>query len=254
MSLIIASYSVKGGVGKTTTAVNLAYCVAREGYRTLLWDLDPQGAASYTLRVRPRVKGGAQWLLEHPTKIGKRVKQTHFDRLDLLPADTSYRQLDLDLDAMKKPRQRVRKLLEPLASSYHMVFVDCPPNLTLLAENVFRAADVLLVPLIPTPLSIRALEQLDEFLCAESLRPRVLPFFSMVDARKGLHQQVMAALPGRFPHTLIAHIPYLVQAELMAVERAPVASFAPRSRIANAYESLWAEIKTTLANRSAISR
>ena len=244
--MIIATYSIKGGVGKTTTAVNLAYLSAVQGKNTLLWDLDPQGAATFSLRVRPRVKGGGQWLLEHATETAKRIKGSDFDRLDLLPSDISYRQLDLELDAMKKPRRRVRRLLEPLAAEYETIFVDCPPNLTLLAENIFRAADVLLVPLIPTPLSVRALEQLDVFLEEGGSRPLVLPFFSMVDSRKNLHQQVMAALPARFPHTLVAHIPYLVQAELMAVRRAPIASFAPRSRIAHAFESLWAEIQAAV--------
>ncbi len=90
----LATYNIKGGVGKTAAAVNLAYLAARDGHRTLLWDLDPQGAASYLLRVRPRVKGGGKALIRGKTSLEEAVKPTEFDRLDLVPADFTYRNLD----------------------------------------------------------------------------------------------------------------------------------------------------------------
>src|SRR4030095_4547021 len=99
----LATYNIKGGVGKTTAAVNLAYLAAGDGRRTLLWDLDPQGAASYLLRIGPRVKGGGKALIRGKTSLDQAVKPTEFDRLDLVPADFTYRNLDLVLDAAKKP-------------------------------------------------------------------------------------------------------------------------------------------------------
>jgi len=82
----------------------------------------------------------------------------------LLPADFSFRNLDLVLDAKKKPTQQLKKLLKPLAAEYDYIFLDCPPNISLLSEAVFEAADILLSPIIPTTLSLRTLEQLKEFI------------------------------------------------------------------------------------------
>ncbi len=238
----IAAFSIKGGVGKSTAVANLAYLAARAGKATLLFDLDPQGAASYFFRVRARVKGGVDGLLGGEDRLLKRIKGSDFENLDLLPADLSYRNFDLAFDDMKKRRNRLRKLLSPLDSRYDFIFLDCPPNLTLLAENVFRCADALLVPLIPTPLSVRTLEQLHAFLDRDRKGPALLPFFSMVDARKNLHREVMQSLPRSYPEVLAARIPYLVQAEWMAAERAPINSFAPRSRLAVEFERLWSEV------------
>src|SRR6476620_3070672 len=121
---VFATYNIKGGVGKTTTAVNLAYLAARDGQRTLLWDLDPQGAASYLFRIRPRVKGGAKALIRGARSLDDGVKGTDFDNLDLLPADFTYRNMDLELDATKNSTRRLRRLLKPLSDEYDVIFLD----------------------------------------------------------------------------------------------------------------------------------
>ena len=105
---VLATYNIKGGVGKTSTAVNLAYLAAREGRRTLLWDLDPQAAATFLFRVRPRVKGGGRGLVTRQRPIEAALKATDFEGLDLLPADFSYRNMDLELDDTKKRTRRLR--------------------------------------------------------------------------------------------------------------------------------------------------
>ena len=100
--------------------------------------------------------------------------------------------MDLVLgDADKKPTRKLAQLLKPLAAEYDHVFLDCPPSISLVSENVVHAADVLLVPLIPTTLSVRTLDQLTEFVAGfDGRRPQVLAFFSMVDRRKKLHQEI----------------------------------------------------------------
>ena len=98
---VYATYNIKGGVGKTTTAVNLAYLAAASGRRTLLWDLDPQAAATFLFRVKPRVKGGSRGLVSGKRPVDDAVKATDFKDLDLLPADFSYRNMDLELDDVK---------------------------------------------------------------------------------------------------------------------------------------------------------
>ena len=99
---IFATYNIKGGVGKTTAAVNLAYLSAADGYRTLLWDLDPQGAASFLFRIKPRVKGGGKALIRGTKALDDAIKGTDFDHLDLIPADFTYRNMDLLLGAGRR--------------------------------------------------------------------------------------------------------------------------------------------------------
>lgn len=240
---ILAVYSIKGGVGKTSSAVNLAYTAARNGYRTLVWDLDPQSASSYYFRVKPKIKGGSKKLIDGKHELDDLIKGTDFDNLDLLPADFSFRNLDLVLDAKKKPTKQLKKLLEPLAEEYDFVFLDCPPNISLLSEAVFEAADVLLSPLIPTTLSLRTLEQLERFLADnEFKKPALIPFFSMADRRKKMHRDIMDRLAEQHSEILTAAIPYASDIERMGLERMPLGGYVKKSPSTSAYDKLWLEI------------
>ena len=188
---VLALYNIKGGVGKTTTAVNLAYLAAREGQRTLLWDLDPQAAATFLFRVRPRVKGGSRALVTRSRPIAAALKATDFEGLDLLPADFSYRNMDLELDDTRHRTRRLGQLLRSLSADYDIVFLDCPPSISLVSENVMHAADLLLVPLIPAALSLRTLDQLTRFVTDTlTRRPRRRTY-----GRAGARSR----LPGRGP-------------------------------------------------------
>jgi cellulose biosynthesis protein BcsQ len=252
----LATYNIKGGVGKTAAAVNLAYLSARGGRRTLLWDLDPQGAASYLLRVRPHVKGGGKALVRGKRSLDQARKSTEFDNLDLVPADFTYRNLDLVLDAAKRPTERIARLVDPLEDEYDVAILDSPPGISLVSENVVHAADVLLVPLIPTTLSVRTLEQLTEFVADLTHPPTLLPFFTMVDGRKRLHREITAELRSQRQDIATTAIPALALVEQMAVHRAPLPAFAPRSRVTRSYESLWEEVRRRagLRSRSAATR
>src|ERR1700744_1668252 len=257
---IYATYNIKGGVGKTTTAVNLGYLAAEAGLRTVLWDLDPQGAASFMFRVKPRVKGGGKALISGKRPLDAAIKGTDFDNLDLIPADFTYRNMDLLLDPGDakaanapggKPARKLSKLLAPLAAEYDAVFLDCPPSVSLVSENVLHAADVIVVPLIPTTLSVRTLEQLSDFVDEfKGHRPDILAFFSMVDRRKKLHREIAEKLTAERDDVAKALIPSLSVIETMSVERAPVAVFAPSSAAAKAYRGLWAELRDRDALRS----
>jgi cellulose biosynthesis protein BcsQ len=240
----IATYNIKGGVGKTASAVNLGYLAARDDLRVLLWDLDPQAAATFLLRIKPRVKGGGSALIKGSRELDAAVKGTDFEGLDLLPADFTYRNLDLMLDATKKPTRRLARLLRPLAGAYDVVFLDCPPGISLLSESVLHAADTVLVPLIPTTLSLRTLDQLTEFIGGfEGHTPELLAFCSMIDRRKRLHREIAERLPAERPDVAKTVIPALSLIEQMAVRRAPVAAYAPRSAAARSYASLWEEVR-----------
>ena len=240
---IVAVYNIKGGVGKTATAVNLAYLAARTGRRTLIWDLDPQGAASFYFRIKPKIKGGSKKLIKGKRDFDGLIKGTDFENLDLLPADFSYRHMDLLLGDAKKPTHQLQRLLRPLSEEYDYVFLDCPPSISLVSENVFAAADILLLPMIPTTLSIRTLSQLVDFFRQHSHKGiRVLPFFSMVDRRKNMHLDVMQNLPKKLKGMLTAYVPYASDVERMGIHRTPVGEFAPDSLAAKAYEALWREV------------
>jgi len=249
MTKVVALYNIKGGVGKTSAAVNLAWTAAEHGARVLLWDLDPQGAASYMLRIRPKVRGGGSKLVRGKSDPAALVKGSDHERLDLLPADFSYRNMDLALDATKRPTRGLQRVLAPLLDDYDLVFLDCPPAISLASESVFAAADVLLVPLIPTPLSLRTFDQLQRFVAADVAKPRpqILAFFSMTDGRKVLHREVMQALPASSDGAVLgASIPAATDVERMALQRRALAGFAPRGRAARAYAALWEELRLRL--------
>jgi chromosome partitioning protein len=256
---ILATYSIKGGVGKTTTAVNLAYLSARSGARTLVWDLDPQGAATFLFRIKPRVKGGGRDLVRGRSSIDRLVKGTDFEGLDLLPADLSYRHMDLHLDHTKRPTSRLIRVLAPLEREYDCIILDCPPSLSLVSESVFEAASVVLVPMIPAPLPARTLDQLEEFLRSDGKKsspksggrrpnqrskrdPKVLAFFSMVDHRRKLHREIVDGLIGSRSDVLSTEIPASTIFEQMGVRREPVEVYAAHSRAAQAYRALWQEV------------
>jgi len=239
---VIGVYSIKGGVGKTSTAVNLAHMAAKEGQRVLLWDLDPQAAATFYLRVKPHIRK-AHRLLRGELDPFEAIKASDYPGLDLLPSDFANRNMDLLFGSAKKPRRQLGKVLQPLSAEYDVVLLDCAPSISLTSENVLRASDALLVPVIPTPLSVRTLTQLLDFLEKERMDAKnVWPFFSMVDRHNDLHRELMMSPPEKRLRFMIGYVPLLGSIERMGVERSPVASYAPSSTAEFAYQFLWHEM------------
>ncbi|SDH03659.1 ParA family protein [Roseospirillum parvum] len=243
----LACYAIKGGVGKTAGAVNLAWLAAEQGYRVILWDLDPQGAASFYLGVKAKVKGAAGKLLKDKDGLAERLRPSAHANLDLLPADFRYRHMDRQLDDHKKPEQRLGKLLAGLRKHADLVILDCPPSVSLVSENVFTAADAILTPLIPTTLSLRTLAQLRELgreVAAEVGRPPtpIWPYLSMIDRRKRLHREIAEQVAAAEPDLMGDAIPYASAVEQMGLERQPLPLFAPRSPATQAFRNLWRDV------------
>ncbi len=238
---LVAVYSLKGGVGKTTLAVNLAAEAAiRRGKKTLIWDLDPQSAASYILAHEPDKKPRARSVFERDVEPDKLITHTAIAGLDLLPADISLRGLDGFLTSLGK-KKRLAKLVEGISSQYDRIFLDCPPGLTETSEQMMRAADIIIVPVIPSPLSQRALEDVVAHLKEHHKgHAPLLPVFSMVDRRRSLHIAVTSAQPD-WPR-----IPMASAVEQMAIHRAPVGTYAHRSPAGEAFQMLSGAIERKL--------
>lgn len=237
---VVALFSAKGGVGKSTLAASLAHAAAtRSGRRTLLWDLDPQGASGWLLGVEPKAGAKARRGLTGGAAgagLADLIQPSAWPNLDVLAADRSLRRLEADL-AGEDSEKRLKKALKSLESRYDRVILDCPPGLTELADQMFRAADLVVVPAIPSPLSGRALAQLQAHLAAEMKSPPpLLPVFSMADRRKALHKAALADQPD-WPV-----IPYASAVEAMAASRQPVAS----GPAASAITALWTAVERRL--------
>ncbi len=245
----LSIYSNKGGVGKTATAVNLSYLAARTGSKTLICDLDPQGSATYYFRVKPKLKSGAKGFIKGGKNVYKSVKGTDYENLDLLPADFSFRNLDLTFDKLKRSKKRLSQILNPFKDEYDLIILDCPVSISVLAENILNAVDFTLVPIIPTTLSVRTYRQLLSFCKKNKYQvAKIYSFFSMVDRHKKMHRELMATVSREFNGVLKSPIPFLSQIEKMGIYREPVAAFSPGSVASESYQKLWDNIQETILN------
>lgn len=240
----IAIYNLKGGVGKTAAAVNLAYLAAADGLKTLVWDLDPQGSSSFYLNVQADIKNESRKLLTGEMPAKEAIQDSAFENLWVIPADLSARNVDMALGEMKQSKKKLKTALASL-KSFDVVILDCPPGISLLHDNIFNAADWVLMPNIPTTLSIRSFETVMRYFKENDLDTGIVKcFFSMVDHRKNLHHEVMQEF---YKDKLFFknYIPYLSDVEKMGMHQQPIFEFANSSYAAQCYRDLWNEIKKT---------
>ena len=238
---ITSLYNLKGGVGKTASCVNFAYMAAKDGYKTLLWDLDPQGAASFYYKAVSESKAATKKIFDQHLLLSNAIMETEYENLDIIPADISARKIEHVLDEQGSKKQ-ISNLLKQ-AEDYDFVFIDCPPGFSLLADNIFYASDVVLMPVIPTTLSVRTYEIVKEYFEGKQDElDKLMCFFTMVDIRKNMHNEVMGKLykDKRF---FQYYIPYLSDIEKMGIHKAPIEKFAPSSYASTCYRALWNEIK-----------
>lgn len=239
----IALYNLKGGVGKTASCVNFAYLAAADGYKTLLWDIDPQGSSTFYYNVKPKTHPGIKKLITKEGALESAILSTDFEMLDVIPADHSYRSIDIMLEEMHTSKNKLKTVLKSLQGEYDFVFIDCPPGFSALSENIFNAVDIVLMPVIPTTLSIRTYQMVKDYFKDKELDiNKMMCFFTMADLRKTMHNQIMEELY-RDKRFFQNYIPYLSDVEKMGVHRAPIMEYANSSHAASSYRELWTEIK-----------
>ncbi|SFP98849.1 ParA family protein [Parafilimonas terrae] len=239
---IFALYNLKGGVGKTAAAINLAYLAAADVYKTLIWDLDPQGSSSFYLKVQANNKNETKKLFAEEIDVKDAAQDSAFENLWIIPADISARNIDTLLSDIKHSKRKLKSLLANL-KEYDIVILDCPPGISLLHENIFNAADYILMPNIPTTLSINSFEMVSAYFDDNGLdKSKLKCFFSMVDHRKNLHHEVMQQFY-RDKLFFKNYIPYLSDVEKMGINQQPLFEYANSSYAAQCYRDLWHEVK-----------
>lgn len=246
MAQIIALYSVKGGVGKTASVVNLAALSALQGRKVLLWDLDPQGAASWYLQAEPSSAPKIGQLLKAKS-VAAGLRPSMHRNLTVLPSDQRYHDMEHVLAEKKDSGFRIAKVLDGLTDDFDEIWIDTPPGITLLGDNVLRAADLVLVPLVPTHLSERTWFQLKAHLAEEKIKPgQLAAFLTMVDRRRALHRDFFAQKIVQIPELWPVEIPYASIIEQMGDDQSPTVFTHARHPAAQAYFQLWQRLDTAL--------
>jgi cellulose biosynthesis protein BcsQ len=242
----VAIYNTKGGVGKTTTAVNLSYLAAHSGLRILLWDLDPQGASTFAFRIQPHVSGLEKRSFENGHALRAAIKQTDYDNLYLLPADFAYHKLDRWLGSLGDPGRLLTSLLATISHDFDIVILDCPAGFSRLTEAILAAADAIVSPTIPNLLSLRMLALLVGQAERSGSRSSMVAVLNMVDRRKTLHRRACELAAEQAEIFLPVEIPYASAVEQMAARRMPTPVFAPQAPAARAFAGIWAELEARL--------
>lgn len=240
-----ACYNMKGGVGKTTSAVNLSYLAAARGYRTLIWDFDPQGAATFHLGVEQLENTKIKKLLKDRKKLISNIQSSPYQNLDIIPAGFEYRHIDLIMDDSKKSGKKLSRLVESMADSYDVLFFDCPPSISSLSDAIFMSVENIIMPMVPAELSRQTFLKINSYIKKLSGNtPRLIPFFNMLDRRKSVHHAVTLKCRKEFPGVFCENtIPARADIERMGLERAPLFTFAQGSDAARHFTVLWNEIE-----------
>ena len=231
MAKIIAITNQKGGVGKTTTSVNLSACVAAEGKRVLVVDADPQGNTSSGLGVRVKEKTPTVYeVMAGETEIGQALCKTAVKGLTVLPADIRLAGAEIELANMERRERVIADMLEGVREQFDYIFIDCPPSLGMITLNALCAADGVLIPMMGT---IQKVQKMNRHLAIEGV------VLTMLDARTNLGVQVAQEVRKVFKNKVYQTvIPRNVRLGEAPSHGLPISLYDPRSLGAQSYQQL----------------
>lgn len=249
LSKTIAIANQKGGVGKTTTAVNLAAGVGKLGKKVLLVDLDPQGNATSGYGINKRdVKVSSYDLLVGSEPVNKAIVHTKFQGVDIIPSSIDLAGAEIELCAMEQRDSRLRRSLAPIVDKYSYIFIDCPPSLGLITINCLCAADTMIVPI---QCEYYALEGLSQLVSSTKQIKRLYNpsleiegiVLTMYDNRLNLTRQVVSEVKKFFPKKLFkTAIPRAVRISEAPSYGLPIMYYDKTSKGARAYSELSKEL------------
>lgn len=212
MAKIIAVANQKGGVGKTTTSVNLSAAIGMAGHKTLLVDIDPQGNATSGVGIDKRgVKLSSYNVIIEGIKANEAIIKTEFEKLDILPSSMDLAAAELELAEIEHRESRIKNALADVRSEYEYIFIDCPPSLGLITANALCAADSLLVPIQPEYYALEGLSQLMNTVrrIKRTYNDRLEiegVLLTMYDGRLNLTQQVVAEVKRFFSRKVFSSV------------------------------------------------
>lgn len=239
---VIAVHSQKGGVGKTSVMLNLAHQAMAYGFETLVIDLDAQGSATYLLGRGSATKLRAKDWLNDRIDWRPFIEATPYDGVFVLPARKGLRKLDrLMTDAVSG--KHLKRLFKSLRSRFDLVLIDCPPGINTVTEQAYQAANLVLVPLTPTPLCLQSYAGLVEF--ARDIKAdtdRIAPFFNRVNQRLALHRQCLTTFADGQNAPPLGWVRATTLIEQMAINKRAVTDTHPQHPVSRDISELWKAI------------
>ncbi|MDM8011313.1 MAG: ParA family protein [Parasphingorhabdus sp.] len=238
---VVAVYNSKGGVGKSTFAINLSWEAVRQGYRTLLWELDEQGDSSWILSPPSNhCKTNANQFVLGSRNILQQIHPSKFSGLSLLDGDPNMRATENFLVLFAR-QQQLSKLFAELEQNFDVIILDCAPGFSEANRKVMLFTHLVVVPVIPSPLAVRGLDKIRKFMTLHrGHHPPILPVFSMVDRRRKMHNLSLEENQD-WPVIDMAS-----EVEQMTHRKLPIGAFAPTSRSGLSFSRLWRGIERKL--------
>jgi len=245
----IALYNIKGGVGKTTTTVNLACLLAKQGLSVLLWDLDPQGGSSYFFKQENFNDNTHDRLFDRYIPIYDVIRSTDTYQIDVISNDSRFSDQFMNkasrITALNFLNEElINNTLAEVADDYDVCLIDCSPGRFQLHQNIFQAADLLLIPNIPVPLSVYCNNMLVKELQLkfQTRKTTILSFYNMVQAHKNLHKFYINNRDEIQHYILNSHIPFYAEIENITLSKESIFHQLKEFKPNLYYEKLWQEV------------
>jgi chromosome partitioning protein len=245
----IAIYNIKGGVGKTTTTVNFACMLAKQGFSVLLWDMDPQGGSSYFFNQENKNDNTHERLFDRYITIYDVIHHTDTYQIDVISNDSKFS------DQFMNKASRITALnflnedlinntLDEVADDYDVCIMDCSPGRFQLHQNIFKSADLLLIPNVPAPLSVHCNNMLIKELQQkfQTRKTTILSFYNMVQSHKNLHKFYINNRDENQHYILNNHIPFYSEIENITLSKESIFHQLKEFKPNMYYEKLWQEV------------